>query len=161
MRNDGVYISTSFSDFTSKGTAEVKALVLTEANASPGAPVFLTCASAGGNICWHLVRDPEVKPLLGGLIFLDSTMDSGYLKIAAALQPAERVPIHISNSKEDTVLGWKSQLQFFRDMKAAVPDYPIRFVLFTAGTHGISLRMTDWRVTLNWMLGLRQAQQKR
>jgi hypothetical protein len=52
-------------------------------------------------------------------------------------------------------------LQFFRDMKAAVPDYPIRFVLFTAGTHGISLRMTDWRVTLNWMLGLRQAQPKK
>ena len=84
-----------------------------------------------------------------------------YLTFAAALPPAERVPIHISNSKEDTVLGWKSQLQFFRDMKAAVPDYPIRFVLFTAGTHGISLRMTDWRVTLNWMLGLRPAQQKR
>ena len=161
MRNDGVYISSSFSDFASKGTAEIKALVLAEANASPGAPVFLACASAGGNICWRLVRDPEIKPLIGGLIFLDSTMDTGYLKVAAALPPAERVPIHISNSKEDTILGWKSQLQFFRDMKATVPDYPIRFVLFTAGTHGISLRMTDWRVTLNWMLGLRPAQQKR
>jgi hypothetical protein len=158
MRNDGLYLSPSFSDFGSKGTADIKALVLATAHASPGAPVFLACASAGGNICWHLVRDPDVKPLLGGLVFLDSTMDEGYLKVAAALPAAARVPIHISNSKEDTILGWMSQLRFFRDMKAAMPDYPIRFVLFTAGTHGISLRMTDWRVTLNWMLGLRRAQ---
>jgi hypothetical protein len=161
MRNDGVYLSPSFADFGSQGAAEIKALVLDEAELSPGAPVFLACASAGGNICWRLLRDPEVKPLLGGLIFLDSTMDAGYLKAAAGLAPADRVPIHVSGSKEDTILGWKSQLQFFHDMKAAVPDYPIRFVLFTAGTHGISLRMTDWRVTLNWMLGLRRAQQQR
>jgi hypothetical protein len=37
-------------------------------------------------------------------------------------------------------------------MKRDVPDYPIRFVLFDSGTHGISLRMTDWRAALNWML---------
>jgi hypothetical protein len=161
MRNDGVYISASFSDFGTRGAAEIKALVLDQVRLSPRAPVFLACASAGGNICWHLVRDPEIKPLLGGLIFLDAAMDAGYLKLAATLDPAERVPIHASNSKEDTILGWKSQLKFFRDMKTAVPDYPIRFVLFTAGTHGISLRMTDWRMVLNWMLGLRQAQQQK
>jgi pimeloyl-ACP methyl ester carboxylesterase len=161
MRNEGVYISPSFSDFGKKGGAEIKALVLEEARLSPGAPIFLACASAGGNICWRLLLDPEVKPILGGLVFLDAPIDTGYLKIAASLGPAERVPIHISGSKEDAIVGWKSQLKFFRDMKAAIPDYPIRFVLFTAGTHGISLRMTDWRVTLNWMLGFRQAQQAR
>jgi hypothetical protein len=161
IRNDGVYISPSFSDFAGKGTSEIKALILDEVRLSPGAPVFLACASAGGGICWRLLQDPEVKPLLGGLVFLDSSMDAGYLKVAATLDPAERVPIHISNSKEDSILGWKSQLKFFRDMKATVPDYPIRFVLFTAGTHGISLRMTDWRVTLDWMLGLRRPQQQK
>ena len=41
-------------------------------------------------------------------------------------------------------------------MKAAVPDYPIRYVLFSAGTHGLSLRMTDWRATLNWMLRVKE-----
>lgn len=30
-----------------------------------------------------------------------------------------------------------------------MPDYPIHFVLFSAGTHGISLRMTDWSDTVN------------
>ena len=161
MRNAGVYLSPSFADFGSKGAAEIKALVLDEAKRSPGAPVFLACASAGGNICWRLLRDAEVKPLLGGLIFLDSIMDASYVKAAAELAAADRVPIHVSGSKEDTILGWKSQLQFFRDMKAAIPDYPIRFVLFTAGTHGISLRMTDWRVTLNWMLAQRRVKQER
>ena len=53
------------------------------------------------------------------------------------------------------MLGWRSQAKFFKAMKAAVPDYPIRYVLFSAGTHGLSWRMLDWRVTLNWMLGER------
>ncbi|MCP4382867.1 MAG: alpha/beta hydrolase, partial [Hyphomicrobiales bacterium] len=30
--------------------------------------------------------------------------------------------------------------------------YPIRVVNFSSGSHGISLRMTDWRQVLNWML---------
>ena len=81
MRNDGVYISASFSDFAKKGAAEIKALVLEQARLSPAAPVFLACGSAGGSICWRLVRDPEVKPLLGGLVFFDCAMDTGYLKL--------------------------------------------------------------------------------
>jgi hypothetical protein len=158
MRNGGVYISAGFSDFKAKGTAQIKALVLDEAARSPGAPVFLLCGSAGGGICWRLLYDKEINPLLGGIAFLDADMVEGYVKVAAGLPPAERVPIHISSSREDTILGWRSQLAFFKKMKAAVPDYPIQYVLFSAGTHGLSLRMTDWRVTLNWMLSERQKQ---
>jgi hypothetical protein len=158
MRNGGVYISAGFSDFKAKGTAQIKALVLDETARSPGAPVFLLCGSAGGGICWRLLYDKEVNPLLGGIAFLDADMVEGYVKVAGELPPAERVPIHISSSREDTILGWRSQLAFFRKMKAAVPDYPIQYVLFSAGTHGLSLRMTDWRVTLNWMLNERQKQ---
>ena len=29
---------------------------------------------------------------------------------------------------------------------------PTGAVFFSAGTHGLSLRMLDWRTTLNWML---------
>lgn len=152
MRNDGVYLSPGFSDFGAKGNAQIKALMLHHASLSPGAPVFLACASSGGNICWRLLRDRETAPLIAGLLFIDASMDKSYLKTAATLPPSERVPIHISSSREDTVVGWRSQREFFRDMKAAAPDYPIRYVLFSAGTHGLSLRMTDWRTTLNWML---------
>lgn len=158
MRNGGVYLSAGFSDFKATGTAQVKALVLDQVAKSPGAPVFLLCGSAGGGICWRLLYDKEINPHLGGIAFLDADMVDGYVKVAAALPPAGRVPIHISGSREDTILGWRSQLAFFKKMKAAAPDYPIQFVLFSAGTHGLSLRMTDWRVTLNWMLSERQKQ---
>lgn len=156
MRNGGVYLSAGFSDFKAKGTAEIKALVLDQVARSPGAPVFLLCGSAGGGICWRLLYDREVNPLLGGIAFLDAEMVEGYVKAAAAIPLAERVPIQISSSREDTIVGWRSQLKFFKKMKATVPDYPIRYVLFSAGTHGLSLRMTDWRVTLNWMLAERE-----
>ncbi|MBN8996290.1 MAG: alpha/beta hydrolase [Rhizobiales bacterium] len=156
MRNGGVYLSAGFSDFKAKGTAQIKALVLDQAAKSPGAPVFLLCGSAGGGICWRLLYDPQISPLLGGIAFLDADMVEGYVKTARDIPPPRRVPIHISGSREDTVLGWRSQLAFFKKMKAAIPDYPIQFVLFSAGTHGLSLRMTDWRVTLNWMLSERR-----
>jgi len=156
MRNGGVYLSAGFSDFKAKGTAQVKALILDQAAKSPGAPVFLLCGSAGGGICWRLLYDQQINPLLGGIAFLDADMVEGYVKAAGDIPPSRRVPIHISGSREDTILGWRSQLAFFKKMKAAVPDYPIQFVLFSAGTHGLSLRMTDWRVTLNWMLSERQ-----
>ena len=68
------------------------------------------------------------------------------------MDPAARPAIGISASMEDRVVGYRGQVAFFERMKREVPDYPIRLVLFDEGTHGISLRMTDWRQVLNWML---------
>lgn len=151
MRNDGVYISADFSDFGRRGTAQMKALVLEQATRSPGAPVVLACGSWGGKICWRLIYDSDTGPLIKGVMFLDSEMDNDFIARAAKLPPGQRPAISISNSMEDWILGYKSQLAFFKRMKAEVPDYPIRFVLFDEGTHGISLRMTDWRQVLNWI----------
>ena len=158
MLNGGVYLSPGFPNFGRKGTDSVAALVLHYAALSPGAPVFLACGSWGGKICWRLVRDPDVGPLLSGLILLDSQIDDDFIDTAKRLDPARRLPIHISNSLEDRIIGWRRQLRFFETMKAAMPGYPIRYVLFSAGTHGISLRMTDWRVALNWILSVRDEQ---
>ena len=41
-----------------------------------------------------------------------------------------------------------------RAIKAAAPDYPIKFALFDSGSHGTPIRMTDWRLILNWMLAV-------
>lgn len=155
MLNGGVYLSPSFPDFARRGADTVAALLLHYTALSPGAPVFLACGSWGGKICWRLSRDADVAPLLSGMIFFDAKMDDDFIETAAKLDPARHLPIHISNSMEDRPIGWTGQQRFFRAMKAAVPDYPIRFVLFSAGTHGISLRMTDWREALNWMLSVR------
>ena len=92
----------------------------------------------------------EVAPMLG--------MDDNLLLTDRAkrrkhgLPPERRPAIHISATMEDWVLGYKSQLAFFERMKKEVPDYPIRFVLFDDGSHGLPIRMTDWRLILNWML---------
>ncbi|HET7717384.1 MAG TPA: alpha/beta fold hydrolase [Bauldia sp.] len=156
MRNGGVYISADFSDFGRRGTTEMKALVIDQANRSPGAPIFLACGSWGGKICWRLIADSDTAPLIKGVLFLDSEMDTDFIARAAKLPPGQRPAIHISNTMEDWIVGYKSQLGFFRRMKKEVPDYPIRFVLFDSGTHGISLRMTDWRQVLNWMLEMQE-----
>jgi len=152
MRNDGVYLSPGFSDFGSKGTAEIRDLILFTAAQSPDAPVFLACGSMGARICWRLVRDDAVRPLLGGLILFDPVMARDDMRFAGGLNAASRIPILITGSREDTVVGWKSQRDLFIALKKAVPDYPIHYVLFSAGTHGLSFRMTDWREALNWML---------
>lgn len=154
MRNGGLYLSPDFPGFGRRGADTVAALLLHYAVLSPGAPVFLACASWGGKICWQLVRDPDVVPLLSGLMFLDAAMDEEFIDAAREADPAHRLPIHVSNSMEDRPIGWTRQHRFFTAMKVAMPDYPIRFVLFSAGTHGISLRMTDWRDALNWMLSV-------
>jgi len=156
MRNDGLYLSPSFSDFGAKGAADVKGLVLHFAGRSPEAPVFLACGSLGARICWRLLRDPEVAARLGGLILFDPVMGKDDLAVAAGLDPPQRVPILITGSREDILVGWRRQRDLFRAMKRTVPDYPLRYVLFSAGTHGLSLRMTDWRETLNWMLAVRE-----
>ena len=156
MRNDGLYLSPSFPDFGRQGAAEMKALILHAAEGSPGAPVFLACGSLGAQICWRLMRDGAVLPLIAGMILFDPVMDRTDLRFVASLDPAVRVPILMTGSREDVVVGWRKQRDLFRAMKAAFPDYPIRYVLFSAGTHGLSLRMTDWRETLNWMLDARE-----
>jgi hypothetical protein len=156
--NSGLYLSPSFPDFNQKGADVVAALLLHYAALSPGAPVFLACASWGGKICWRLVGDPGVAPLISGLMLLDSDASDGFIEAAKALDPAHRLPIHISNSMGDKTIGWRGQQRFFRAMKAEFPDYPIKFVLFDAGSHGISMRMTDWRLAINWMLSVRDGQ---
>ena len=155
MQNEGLYLSPDFSDFGVKGTDQVKALLIHYIVLSPDARVYLACGSFGGRICWRLAKDPGFAPLLSGLILLDSDMDTAFMAAAKKAGPALRVPIHISNSMGDWIIGWRDQLQFFKNFKAAIPDYPIRFALFSAGSHGISLRMTDWRLVINWMLSVR------
>src|SRR5690606_3233346 len=68
VRNGGLYISADFADFGRRGTADVKALLRHYAGRSPGSPVFLSCASWGGRICWRLLDDPDVAPTITGMI---------------------------------------------------------------------------------------------
>jgi hypothetical protein len=154
MRNDGLYLSPDFADFGRRGAADVATLLRHYAARSPGAPVILGCASWGGRVCWRLLGEPEAAARISGLIFFDSALDGPALTRLATL-PADRRPaIHVSNNAGDRVMGHGQQRDIFRRFKASSPDYPIRFTLFSGGYHGSSLRMTDWRETINWMLSM-------
>ena len=63
-----------------------------------------------------------------------------------------RFPIYLGHGTEDPIYRWQDELAFYRKVRAAAPDYPIRLALFKTGVHGTPIRMTDWRLVLNWML---------
>ncbi len=151
-RNDGVYVSPDFANFKDTGERQIKALMQKYADNSPGAPIFIACGSMGGYLCWRLAADPAAAKLIGGLLLLGSTHDDGFLKNPAMTDRSRRFPIFIGHGSHDNVMAWQDEDAFFKKIKAAAPDYPIKFALFDTGTHGTPIRMTDWRLVLNWML---------
>ena len=150
--NGGLYLSPDFSDFGAGGTAEVAALIGHYAEKSPGAPVFVACGSMGGALCWSLANDKAVAPRLSGLLLLGSLWDDGFTSSAAFKR---RVPVFFGQGSRDTVFPVDSQEAFYRSILKKAPGYPARFVRFESGTHGMPIRLTDWRETLNWMLAQR------
>lgn len=155
LRNDGVYISTDITDFGGKGVEDVMALMRTYHGTSPKAPIIVACGSMGGHICWSLMRSNEAASMLGGVLLLGSLVDKGFLGSAMVNGGGKAVPIYLGQGSEDPVFNWQGQKAFFTSLKARRPNYPIRFTLFDSGSHGTPIRMTDWRLILNWMLSAR------
>ncbi len=151
-RNDGLFISTDFSNFGERGKNEIKVLMKKHARRSPGAPFFVACGSMGGAICWRLVEDPEAAQLIGGVLLLGSMWNNDFFKTPAIRTRSKRIPLYLGHGSNDSVFNWRSQANFFKKIKRAAPGYPVKFVLFETGTHGTPIRMTDWRLVLNWML---------
>jgi predicted esterase len=151
-QNSGAYISPDFTDIDAKGTAEIKLLLLDQARRSPNAAIFVACGSQGGAICWNLARDPGVTPHLSGLLLLGSMHDDAFIKSPALRPGGRKIPIYIGHGTEDPIFAWQDEVAFYESVRKASPGYPIRIALFATGVHGTPIRMTDWRLTLNWML---------
>jgi hypothetical protein len=151
-KNDGAYLSPDFTDIGDMGAAEIRALVLDQAARSPGAAIFVACGSQGGAICWRLIADQDVAPHLAGLLLLGSTHDDAFLKSPQMKPKARRVPIYIGHGTADPIFAAADEAGFYAKVRKAAPDYPIRIALFDTGVHGTPIRMTDWRLVLNWML---------
>lgn len=152
VRNGGLYLSPGFRNLKGRGANEAKALLKFYAAKSPGAPIFVACGSLGGGICWRLLEDPEAASMLAGVLLLGSTNDKDFFRSPPATGAAKKVPIYIGHGTKDIIIRWKSQKAFFDKVRAQLPGYPIRFALFESGVHGTPIRMTDWRLVLNWML---------
>lgn len=151
-RNGGVYLSTDFSNFRKKGVDELKALMGASVAASPGAPIILACTSRGGELCFHLIEDPQAAALISGLVLLGAGNEETFFASPVFTDPARAIPIFIGHGSGDVLIPWVTQELFFKEVKAARPDYPIRFDLFVDGAHGTPMRLTDWRHVLNWMI---------
>lgn len=156
LRSGGLYVSPSFSNFDAGGRAQVKGVLRALATGSPNAPVFFACASAAGRLCTALAADPEVGPRLGGILFLGANVKDIGPAAAQLTKTGYRVPVFIGHGSKDPVIDWVRQELFFKQVKGAVPDYPIRFTLYAQGFHGTPLRMVDWREVINWMIDSRR-----
>lgn len=149
VRNSGVYITLDVKNFKGEGEADVKALMQHYTRQAPGARVYVACGSMGGALCWRLAKDNAASALMGGILLMGSTWDEGFLS-SSTFRNA-RLPIYFGHGSWDEVYDWKKQAGFFERLKARNPRYPARFALFETGTHGTPIRMTDWRLVLNWM----------
>ncbi|OCW58800.1 phospholipase [Hoeflea olei] len=143
--NGGAYLAPTIRSFDDTGAADVKALIM-----AGRAPVVLACASMGAFICSKLADDPEVIPRLAGMALLGGAPDMGLARSAAA---KARLPLMFTHGSLDTVYPWESQKAVFDAVRATSAAYPARFVLFDTGSHGTPIRMTDWKQTLEFLLG--------
>ncbi len=100
------------------------------------------------------MADPQTAKLLGGVMLLGSLVkDKEFFQSPIFTDTGRHIPIFIGHGTKDTILDWVTQDLFFKKVKAAAPDYPIRFDVFVNGLHGTPMRLTDWRWVLNWMIG--------
>jgi hypothetical protein len=152
VRNGGLYISPGFPNLKDRGAEEAKGLMQHFAAKSPGAPIFVACGSLGGGICWRLLDDPGASAMLAGVLLLGSINDDDFFRSPAATGAVKKVPIYIGHGTKDIIIPWQSQKAFFEKIRRELPGYPVRFALFDTGVHGTPIRMTDWRLVLNWML---------
>jgi dienelactone hydrolase len=151
-KNGGAYLSPDFTDIGDTGAAEIKALVLDQAARSPDAATFIACGSQGGAICWRLAADTDASAHIAGLLLLGSTHDDAFLKSPFMKPKARRIPIYLGHGTADPIFAAADEIAFYGKVRKAAPGYPIRIALFDTGVHGTPIRMTDWRLVLNWML---------
>jgi hypothetical protein len=151
-QNDGAYLSPDFSDFGPEGAADIRNLVLEQAAKSPNAAIFIACGSWGGAICWQLAADPKAVGHISGLLLLGSNHDDRFITSPAVAGTGHRFPVYLGHGTADPIYAWKDEVKFYNKVRAANPAYPIKVAIFNTGVHGTPIRMTDWRLILNWML---------
>lgn len=145
VANGGAYLAPTIASFDDQGARDVKSLIT-----AGRAPVVLACASMGSIICSKLANDPDVVPRLAGMVLLGGAPDMGLARSAFV---KAGTPIVFTHGSDDSVYAWRSQKAVFDAVRATAGDYPARFVLFETGSHGTPIRMTDWKQTLEFLLG--------
>lgn len=147
----GAYVT--FDGGTLGDTDEVRAGALVQHihTTAPKTKIVLACGSMGGELCWNLMADKAVAPVVAGLVYLGSNGDEvRFERMRKASGKA--IPILLAHGTRDKVYPWERQKAWFEQVRQRHPSYPIRMVLFDDGNHGTPIRMIDWRDSLNWIL---------
>lgn len=147
VENGGVYVAPTVKSFDAAGAADVSQLIRSLSKASGSNPVVIACASMGTLICREIARDPQAVSVLSGMVLMSGIVDSQF---DTTPYFTAHLPLLFAHGTDDVVYSWKDQDGLYR--KLHDKGYPTRFVLFNTGSHGIPLRMIDWRDTLNWFL---------
>lgn len=145
----GLYLTPDFSDFDAKGTAEIAGLIAVLKEESPKAKLIVACGSAGGALCWQLAADSAASQQIDGLVLLGSLWDNSFPKTAAFKR---KLPVFLSHGSRDPVFAIEKQEAFYHALRKASAGYPVMMHRFESGNHGTPIRMTDWRLALNWLL---------
>ncbi len=145
-RNGGAYYSASMKSFDTEGAADLSALVAALSARNGGRPVYVACASMGSFLCWGLARDGAAVKQLGGMVIMGGPADPDYRKTPAY---KARLPLYFTHGSRDKVYPAADQQAAYQRLQGE--GYPVRFVLFTDGSHGTPVRMTDWRAALNFL----------
>ena len=148
VQNGGVYVTPGFTGFGDEAARQVSAVTQTFLAASPSAKLVLACGSMGGFVCHRLVRDEAIAPRLSGVMFMGSFPDDGF----AASAPVKRgLPVFIGHGSNDKTSPLATMEAFSAKLRATVGASNVMIHRFNTGSHGTPIRMTDWRLVLNWM----------
>ena len=149
VRNNGLYLTPDFSTFDDTGAGEVKATLAAFVARSPQAKIIIACGSMGGFLCHRLANDSVLGPKLSGMLFLGSFPDADFSGSAAF---KAGMPIFIGHGTNDVTSPIAAMEAFAATLRKSGGKGRVLLHRFNTGSHGTPVRMTDWRLVLNWML---------
>jgi hypothetical protein len=147
-QNGGLYVTANFTGFGDEAAGQVSAVTQHFLSASPSAKLVLACGSMGGFVCHRLVKDPAIATRLSGVLFLGSFPDDGF---AASKVVKNGLPVFIGHGSNDKTSPLAAMEAFAATLRANAGTPNVMIHRFNSGSHGTPIRMTDWRLVLNWM----------
>jgi predicted esterase len=148
VQNGGVYVTPGFTGFGDEAARQVSAITQAFLAASPSAKLVLACGSMGGFVCHRLVRDEAIAPRLSGVMFMGSFPDDGF---ATSSVVKTGLPVFIGHGSNDRTSPMAGMDAFAAKLRASAGASNVMIHRFNTGSHGTPIRMTDWRLVLNWM----------
>lgn len=147
LRNGGFYLVPDADDFSASRVAAISELLASHLEVASDARLVVACGSAGGAVCHGIANNDALVGRLAGIAFMGSFANPDYLASRAA---QAKVPVYIAHGSADSIFNVTDLEGFYTSLRDA--RIPVRMARFETGGHGTPIRMTDWRLMINWMV---------